>query len=114
MAKLCFSFSVVNNMGAKVTHFWLFDEDLPFRTRSGATSGSAARSPEFRLYKGPYTLTTWIADRRGDHVCEDLTEICPFEVDMGTWRREEYDWHDGLCVYLDDVEWRPVVQIAEA
>jgi ABC-type polysaccharide/polyol phosphate transport system ATPase subunit len=112
-SSLIFGFTVANDMGVKVTHLWLFDRDLPFRTRKGEFR-LRVDVPRAHLYKGRYNLMTWIVERRGDHVCEHLTEICPFEVDMGTWRREEYDWNDDLCVYLDDVEWQPVVEVQPA
>ena len=107
---LVFAFMIMNSMGVKVSNFWLYDRDLPFRTRKGDFR-LQVEIPRCHLYKGRYSLETWITERRGDILCEHLTEICPFEMNMGAWRREEYEWNDDLCVYLEDVEWQPVVEV---
>jgi len=109
MAKLCFFFTVVNNMGIKITQFWLFDEDLPFRRKRGDFR-LRCEVPRCRLYKGTYTLATQIADTRGILPQEALTEICPFEIVMGKYRRDAYDWKEDIATYLEDMSWRPVVE----
>ncbi len=109
MAKLCFFFTVVNNLGALITQFWLFDDDLPFRRKRGEYR-LRCEVPKFRLYKGAYTLTTSIADTRGIIAMETLTEICPFEIVMGNYRRNAYDWNEGIATYLDEQTWQPVIE----
>ena len=110
MAKLCFFFTVLNNMGIKITQFWLFDEDLPFRQKRGDYK-VRCEVPRCRLYKGTYSLTTSIADTRGILAQETLTEICPFEVVMGKYRRDAYDWKEDMATYLEDNSWSPVVEL---
>ncbi len=108
MAKLCFSFSVLNTMGGKVTHCWFFEENQPFQSMPGDYL-LRCEIPHFHIYKGSYTISAWISDTRGFAAMEAVTDICPFEVTMGDLRRNAYEWNEDLAVYLDDVEWKPVV-----
>ena len=107
---LCFSFQVVDNLDRPVCHFWLTDRDLPFRSRRGDFQ-VRCEVPMFRLYMGTYTLSTWIGDRRGQDLVENVNQVCPFEVGMGDNRRDEYDWSPGACVYLEDARWTPAVAL---
>lgn len=106
---LCFSFQVVDESQRPVCHFWHFDVDecrgTPgiFRLR--------CEVPKMRLYMGTYTVTTWLADRRGDVMHESLAGICAFQVSMLRAHRDQYDWAPGACVYLEDAVWRPVEQL---
>ena len=102
---LCFSFHVVDDLGRPVCHFWLLGGDLPFRHHRGDFV-CRCEVPRFRLYMGKYSLTTYLSDRRAQHLIENLTEICRFEVTMQGIHREEYDWRPDACVYLEDSEWR--------
>jgi ABC-type polysaccharide/polyol phosphate transport system ATPase subunit len=111
-SSLTFSFQVVDRMGRPVCHFWLFDRDAPFRGCSG-TFRLRCEVPKYRLYMGAYTLTTWLAERRGNAMAENLTGICPFSVSMDGARRDEYDWVEGTCAYLEDAVWKPVEVLSE-
>ena len=105
--KLCFHFTVLDNRGTRVAHFWNFDESLPFRTKAGDYR-LRCEIPKSRLYKGRYTLTTSISDTRGLVDMETVTEICPFEIIMGTYVREAFEWAENLAEYLEDFTWTPV------
>ena len=109
MAKLCFFFYVVNNMGVKVTQFWQFDDDLPFRRKRGDFR-LRCEVPKFRLYKGAYTIQTSIADSRGITDMETVGDICRFEIVMGKYRRNAYDWREDAICYLEDSAWEPVTE----
>ncbi len=109
LAKLCFDFTVVNNLGIRITQFWLFDEDLPFRQKRGDFR-LRCEVPKFRLYKGTYTLMTAIADTRGIFAQERLMDICPFEIVMGKYRRDAFDWREDIATYLEDMSWQPVTE----
>ena len=110
---LCFSFQVVDDLDRPVCHFWLLEQDLPFRSRRGDFR-VRCEVPRFRLYMGTYTLTTWIGDRRGQATIDNMKNICMFEVNMDTNRRDEYDWSPGTCVYLEDAQWGPAVECGPA
>src|SRR5262249_29742627 len=106
---MCFSFQVVNDLQQPVCHFWLFDSQ-PYRYRSGRFL-LRCQVPMFRLYMGSYTLTTYLSDRRGDVMIENLSSICPFEVTMQGIHREEYGWAPNAAMYLEDQIWSPVEEI---
>jgi lipopolysaccharide transport system ATP-binding protein len=96
---------VTNNLGVVVTCFWKFDEGTPFRTRRG---GFKLR--RFHLHHRPYAVITWVLESRGHATLERLTEICPFDVTMGTLTRGGFDWYSDMAVYLEDLEWRPIIE----
>lgn len=107
VTKLCFQFTIINSRGGKVTMFWDFSDNLPFRTRAGDYR-LRCEIPKSRLYKGRYSLMTSLSDSRGivDH--ETLTDVCPFEIVMGSYVREAYDWNENFSDYLEDFSWAPV------
>jgi len=110
---LCFSFQVVNEDSVPVCHFWLLNSDYAF----GATAGVHRLRCEVirpRLFMGTYTLTTWLADRRGsDTPIESLQSICKFRINMFGAPREQYDWGRGQCVYLEDGAWNIKLDVQE-
>jgi lipopolysaccharide transport system ATP-binding protein len=110
---LCFSFQVVNEDSIPVCHFWLLNSDYAF----GATAGIHRLRCEvirLRLFMGTYTLTTWLSDRRGSHtLIESLQSICKFRINMFGTPREQYDWAQGECVYLEDGAWNAELDVQE-
>ena len=109
MAKLCFFFTIVDNRGGNTVQFWNFDEDLPFRQRAGDFR-LRCEIPKIRAYKGRYTIKTSLADTRGIIPMETIPEICSFEVVMGDYRRNAYDWWEDMSDYIEDFTWEPVKQ----
>ena len=107
IAKLCFHFTIINDRGARVAHFWNFDEALPFRTKAGDYR-LRCELPKSRLYKGHYTLMTSISDTRGLVDMETISDICPFEIVMGNYVREAFEWSSDLMNYHEDFSWTPV------
>ncbi len=101
---LSLSIQVVNNLQQPVCHFWHLNADAPYQRQAG-TYVLRCHIPKFRLYMGTYTLTTYLADRRGNALIESLAKICPFEVTMQGTQREEYAWAPGACVYLEENTW---------
>jgi ABC-type polysaccharide/polyol phosphate transport system ATPase subunit len=106
-SSLCFSFQVVNAQRQPVCEFWLYDADVPYRREEG-NFRLRCHVPKFRLYMGPYTLRTWLTERRSSTVIESLQDICHFEVSMQGTYRDEYAWEPGTSVYLEDATWQPV------
>ena len=109
LAKFCLSFSVLNSLGGKVTHFWLFEENQNFQQKAGDYR-FRCEVEKFHLYKGQYSLSAWLSDSRGFAAIEAVAEICPFEVTMGDVRRNAYEWNEDLATFLEDVHWCPVVE----
>ena len=107
MAKLLFFFTVVNSRGSKVVQFWNFDEDLPFRRKAGDYR-LRCEVPKFRLFKGVHSLRTSLNDARGVLDMETLTDICPFEIVMGDYRRNAMDWWGDMANYIEEFTWEPV------
>jgi lipopolysaccharide transport system ATP-binding protein len=110
MAKLCFLFWIADSQGAHITHFWQFDEDQPYQTRTGDYR-LRCEIPKLRLYKGTYSVTAWISDTRGLLPIDKQSQICQFEVEMGDFRRKGFEWRDEHANYLEDAQWLPVVEL---
>jgi lipopolysaccharide transport system ATP-binding protein len=110
---LCFSFQVVNEDSVPICHFWVLNSEYAF----GATPGIHRLRCEVkrpRLFMGTYSLTTWLADRRGsDTLIESLQGICQFRINMFGATREQYDWRRGQCVYLEDSAWNVELDVPE-
>ncbi len=104
---ICFSFNVKNSYQHNACYFWLFDSQTNFGREAG-TFLLKCEIPKFRLYKGSYTVTSWLSERRGNTFFEILKGICAFEVSMSAIPREEYDWAPDLSTYLEDGSWAPV------
>ncbi|MDB5311161.1 MAG: transporter related protein [Gemmataceae bacterium] len=107
---LCFSVQVVDETNRPVCYFWLLDRSDDFRHGAGVYR-FRCEVPRLRLYMGRYSLTTYLADRRGNQLLEILPEVCPFEVTMRGLPRAQYDWQPGATVYLEDAEWSPVQKV---
>lgn len=106
--RLRFLFLVVNEFQQPITKFWLFDPQAPYFRESGLFVVKC-HVPKFRLYMGSYTLSIWFFKRREPQILlESLTNICPFEVSMGSTERPGlvgYEWEPNECTYLEDANW---------
>ncbi|HET6573940.1 MAG TPA: polysaccharide ABC transporter ATP-binding protein [Fimbriiglobus sp.] len=109
---LCLSVQVCDEAGRPVCHFWMLDRGREFLQGAGVYR-AVCEVPQLRMYQGRYTLTTWLADRRGGDLLEKLSEICPFEVSMRGHHKPEYGWAIGEMVYREEFEWAPVVRVEE-
>ena len=107
MAKLCFLFWIVDNQGAPLTHFWQMDEDQAYQATPGDYHFRCV-APKLRLYQGSYTLTASISDTRGLVSIDKVSNICPFEVHMGEYRRKGIGWNDDLGHYIEEAHWGAV------
>ena len=106
--RLRFLVQIVNDLQQPVTKFWLFNQDAPFFKRSGLFT-VRCQIPKLRLYAGSYTLGVWLFERSAPHThLESVTNICPFEVTMGSIERPGlvgYGWKPNECIYLEDATW---------
>ncbi len=106
--RLRFLFLVVNELQQPVTKFWFFDSQAPFFRESGLFI-VRCHVPKLRLYAGSYSLSTWIFKRASPHtLLESVTNICPFEVSMGSKERPGllgYEWNPAESIYLEDATW---------
>jgi len=101
---ICFSFQVLNAQQQPITYHWIFDSETPFGRSAGKVILRCS-IPKFRMYRGNYTVTTWLSERRSGVLTELLSNICSFEVTMTGVKREEYDWQPNACSYIEDSEW---------
>jgi lipopolysaccharide transport system ATP-binding protein len=108
---ICFAVQVCDDASRPVCHFSLLDRGKDFQQGPGVYRVRCS-IPSLRLYMGRYTLTTWLADRRGGDLLETVREICPFEVSMRGIVRKEYDWAPNEMVYMEDAEWGPVAPVS--
>jgi ABC-type polysaccharide/polyol phosphate transport system ATPase subunit len=105
---MCFSFQIMNSLQQPICHYWIFDSQIQFG-RDSRLHILRCQVPKSRLYMGSYTLTTWLTERRGNTLSENLLNICSFEVTMQGYERAEYPWRPNDCTYLEDVIWQPVL-----
>ncbi|WP_447979304.1 ABC transporter ATP-binding protein [Candidatus Nitrospira bockiana] len=99
-----FSFQIVDSQMKPIMHPWIFGTGQPW-SRAGAVSLRCV-VPKARIYKGSYTLTTFLGDAGSRVHWQTLTGICPFEVVMDGFHREIYPWEPGECTFIEDVEWQ--------
>lgn len=104
---LCFAFQVLNAQQQNICHFMICDSQSSFGRQKGLFR-LCCKVPEFRLYMGTYTLTTWLAAKRSNTLFETLNSICHFEVDMGNSHRPEYDWQPNDCIYIEESSWEEI------
>lgn len=107
MSKICFYFWFYDNRGVAIAQFWNFDDDLPFRKKAGDYR-MRCEIPNCRLYKGRYTIKTVLADSRGILDMETVSEICPFEIVMGSYTRNAYEWWEDMAKYVEEFSWEPI------
>jgi lipopolysaccharide transport system ATP-binding protein len=101
---LCFSFKVLDADDRAACHLWCFDPGARFRRESGRYR-LMFDVPEFRLFQGSYTISTFLSDRRTFTEFEGLSQLCPFTVTMEGRERPEYEWENGDCAYLENHRW---------
>lgn len=101
---LTFSFEVVDEDERALCQLWCFDRDARFRREAGRYT-LTFDVPEFRAWKGRYTIRTSFFDRRTYHEIECLSQLCPFEVTMDGIERQDWDWDDGTRAYVEDHSW---------
>jgi lipopolysaccharide transport system ATP-binding protein len=101
---LWFSFQVLNELQQGICIFWFNDPEASFRKEPGLFI-LQCKIPKFRLYMGSYSLRTWLSERRGNTLLENLNQICPFEVTMHGYERAEYEFQADECTYLEDAAW---------
>lgn len=111
--RLRFLVEILNELQQPVTKFWLFQENAPYFKQSGLFTVEC-RIPKPRLYAGSYSLRTYFFQRSAPHnLLESLTNICPFEVTMGSVERPGlvgYEWKPNECTYLEDSTWEFVAK----
>ena len=107
---LDFAFDVVDSLGRRVTQMVLSDSATPLRQARGEYR-IRFEVPRSRLYQGRYSIATKMVEQNLANTREELSEICPFEVGMGSYIRKGFDWEPGLCSYLEDGEWAPVTEL---
>jgi lipopolysaccharide transport system ATP-binding protein len=101
---LCFSFQMIDADERAVAHLWCFARDARFRREAGRYTLSFD-VPALRAYMGSYTIRTFLSDRRTFTEFEGLSQLCPFTVTMDGIERQDYDWEEGTCAYIEDHAW---------
>jgi lipopolysaccharide transport system ATP-binding protein len=107
---LRFSFQVVSILQQSICLFLFCEPEAPFYQEPG-TFILRCEIPKFRLYMGSYTLRTWFSERRSNTLLENLKDICPFEVSMHGFERQDYQWQADEGTYIEDAVWKPVEKL---
>ncbi|WOK05583.1 polysaccharide ABC transporter ATP-binding protein [Imperialibacter roseus] len=100
----CFSFQIVNANNVNVGYYWLYASDYDFGAREGQVKIKCV-IPKAKLFEGQYWITTWLSDRSGLKLIENLDRICSFEFSISNIVHDEYPWAQGNATYLDDANW---------
>ncbi len=101
---MCFRFKVFDADDRAVCHFWCFDRDARFRRESG-TYRLVFDVDGLRAFEGSYTIATDLFDRRTWTHFEGLSQLCPFVITMDGLEREDFEWENDECAYLEDHRW---------
>jgi lipopolysaccharide transport system ATP-binding protein len=107
---LSFVFDVIDSLGRPITQMLLADSSVPFRQARGDYR-IRFEVPRSRLYQGRYMLNTQLIEKSASFIQDSQTEICPFEVSMGSFTRSYFEWEKGMCTYIEDGDWAPVVEL---
>jgi ABC-type polysaccharide/polyol phosphate transport system ATPase subunit len=102
--RLRFLVEVLNELQQPITKFYFFDPQAPYFREAGLFV-LRCHVPKFRLYMGSYTLRSWFFESGAHTLLESLSNICPFEVSMGSIERPGlvgYEWQPNECTYLED------------
>jgi len=96
----CFSFTIVNEYGVSVGHFWQYDGD----SKIGYAAGEFEiyfTIPSCRLNVGRYTLSCFLSGPPGGEVYESLNNICGFTVDVSN-KMTLFGWRPQVCTHLEE------------
>ena len=107
---LSFVFDVIDHLGRPITQMLLADPSCAFRRNRGDYR-IRFDVPRSRLYQGRYMINTLLIEKNVSFTQDQQTEICPFEVTMGSYNRGYFEWEKGMCTYLEDGDWAPVVEL---
>ena len=101
---------VIDGLGRPMTQLLLADSSAPFRRNRGDYR-ARFEVPRSRLYQGRYLLNFTLIEKNVSFIQDQRTEVCPFEVSMGTFNRGYFEWEKGMCAYIEDGEWAPVIEL---
>ncbi|WP_193218010.1 MULTISPECIES: ABC transporter ATP-binding protein [unclassified Imperialibacter] len=100
----CLSFQIVNAENVNVGYYWLYASDYDFGAREGEIKIKCV-IPEAKLFEGKYWITTWLSDRSGLRLIENLDRICSFDFHINNIVHDEYPWAPSDATYLDKANW---------
>ena len=100
----CFSFQIVNSDHVNVGYYWLYASDYEIGDSVGERKVTCL-IPKVKLFEGQYWITTWLTDRRGHRMIENLERICSFHVSIDNIVHDEYPWAAHNAVFLEEATW---------
>ena len=100
----CFSFQIVNSDHVNVGYYWLYASDYEIGDSVGERRITCL-IPRLKLFEGQYWITTWLSDRRGQRMIENLERICSFHVSVDNIVHDEYPWAPRNAVFLEESTW---------
>jgi lipopolysaccharide transport system ATP-binding protein len=98
------SFQIYDFFDNAIVHCWVYQKDIQMGRKTGRVSVICS-IPKFRLYMGNYYLNIHFSNTETLEKYEQISRICPFEMDMfGTERIHPFV--ADTCRYIEDVEWK--------
>jgi lipopolysaccharide transport system ATP-binding protein len=102
---LALSFQIVDQTSRPVLYVWCLDNKIN-ELRSPGTHVIKCTFPNTKLYKGQYTITTYLGDEKGMELLHKIIDAVSFEVTMyGIDHERSYGWQDNVCVYREEHYW---------
>jgi lipopolysaccharide transport system ATP-binding protein len=102
---LALSFQIVDENSRPVLYAWCLDNNI-VSLRSPGKHVIKCTFPRFHLYKGSYSVSTYLGDEKGMESLHKLKEAVSFEVTMyGLDSGRAYGWQDNVCVYREEHHW---------
>jgi lipopolysaccharide transport system ATP-binding protein len=99
---MCLSFQIFDLKERAYVYNWLFDSEHNFARGKGIHELECS-IPNFKLYKGRYSITVHLAEQKGKTYFGNIENICPFEVEMK--ENHEWGWPEEACAMLTDCKW---------
>lgn len=100
---MALSFQIFNTKNQAIVYSWLFDKDKSFARTKGKHKVSCVME-NCKLYKGHYYIKAHLAETKRKVYYGNIDNICHFSVEMFD-KDIEWGWQDGVCTYLEDVNW---------
>jgi len=107
---LALSFQIIDNSEVPITHLWIIDSEKKIKRERGKYKFVCLiNSP--RLYMGSYSLRVYLTDSKSKDKFDYLDTVCSFDIQMMKNSRDDYEWREGACKYLEDYNWNVIKEV---
>jgi len=102
--KTCFTMALIDEREIPCLDFSYFDDEN--KCSKKGVYKLICNFPKFRLYKGSYSITYYLAEPPGGEFFETKQNVCSFHVEMFKRSRGDWEWQDHSTTYLEEYNWQ--------